>query len=98
MSPVHTLNNLALVVWGLLAHQDFTTMAGNVVAAGLDTDCNGATAGGLWGISGVRSPTRGPPPGKGVSPSPWPEWTKFLSTIWSHRTVAVAEALAMAHE
>ena len=50
LSPVHTLNNLALVVWSLLGNQDFGAAVGEVVTAGLDTDCNGATVGGLWGL------------------------------------------------
>jgi ADP-ribosylglycohydrolase len=57
LSPVHTLNNLALVVWSLLSHAcDFGAAIGEVVAAGLDTDCNGATVGGLWGLQGRPIP------------------------------------------
>ena len=59
MSPVHTLNNLALVVWALYSHlDDFGAAIGEAVAAGLDTDCNGATVGGLWGIQGDAIPQR----------------------------------------
>ena len=48
LSPVHTLNNLAVVVWALCASDgDFSAAVGNAVAAGWDTDCNGATVGGL---------------------------------------------------
>lgn len=51
LSPVHTVNNLAVVVWGLLAGgDDFARAIGDTVAAGWDTDCNGATVGGLWGL------------------------------------------------
>lgn len=57
LSPVHTVNNLALVVWALLSHrEDFGAAVGEVVAAGLDTDCNGATVGGLWGLQGTPIP------------------------------------------
>jgi ADP-ribosylglycohydrolase len=57
LSPVHTVNNLALVVWALLTHPgDFGPAVGDVVAAGLDTDCNGATVGGLWGLQGRPIP------------------------------------------
>ena len=57
MSPVHTLNNLALVVWALLRHRnDYGAAIGEVVTAGLDTDCNGATVGGLWGLQGHPIP------------------------------------------
>ncbi|MEM7140421.1 MAG: ADP-ribosylglycohydrolase family protein [Actinomycetota bacterium] len=57
MSPVHTVNNLALVVWGLLhGEDDFGTAIGDTVAAGWDTDCNGATVGALWGLTGRPIP------------------------------------------
>ena len=57
MSPVHTLNNLALVVWALgSANGEFGAAIGNAVAAGWDTDCNGATVGGLFGLSGEPIP------------------------------------------
>ena len=58
MSPVHTLNNLAVVVWALSsAQEDFSAAIGNAVTAGWDTDCNGATVGGLFGLTGVPIPT-----------------------------------------
>ena len=51
LSPVHVLNNLALVVWALATHpDDFSAAIGDVTAAGLDTDCNAATVGGLLGL------------------------------------------------
>jgi ADP-ribosylglycohydrolase len=57
LSPLHTVNNLALVVWALLSYpDDFGAAIGEVVAAGLDTDCNGATVGGLWGMQGKPIP------------------------------------------
>lgn len=57
MSPVHTLNNLAIVIWALYSHlDDFSAAIGDAVAAGLDTDCNGATVGALWGIQGDLIP------------------------------------------
>lgn len=57
LSPVHTLNNLAVVVWALCsAHGDFGTAIGNAVTAGWDTDCNGATVGGLFGLTGLPIP------------------------------------------
>ncbi len=57
MSPVHTLNNLALVMWALCsAKDDFGAAIGNAVAAGWDTDCNGATVGGLFGLTGATIP------------------------------------------
>lgn len=57
LSPVHTLNNLALVVWALRsAEGDFSRAIGDAVAAGWDTDCNGATVGGLFGLTGAQIP------------------------------------------
>ena len=57
MSPVHTLNNLAVVVWALVsADGDFSAAIGNAVTAGWDTDCNGATVGGLFGLTGHPIP------------------------------------------
>jgi len=58
LSPVHTVNNLALVTWGLLAgEEDFSAAIGDTVAGGWDTDCNAATVGGLWGLSGKPIPS-----------------------------------------
>lgn len=66
LSPVHTLNNLALVVWALYSHLgDFGAAIGEAVAAGLDTDCNGATVGGLWGIQGDAIPNAWTTPWQG---------------------------------
>lgn len=57
LSPVHTLNNLALVAWALHSFDgDFSAAIGNVVTAGWDTDCNGATVGGLLGLAGAAIP------------------------------------------
>ncbi len=57
LSPVHALNNLALVVWAVCSsHGDFTRTIGDTVAAGWDTDCNGATVGGLLGLAGLDIP------------------------------------------
>ena len=54
LSPVHTLNNLAVVVWALHTFRgDFTAAICNAVMAGWDTDCNGATVGALMGLAGA---------------------------------------------
>jgi len=54
LSPVHTLNNLAVVVWALQTFRgDFSAAICNAVMAGWDTDCNGATVGGLMGLAGA---------------------------------------------
>jgi ADP-ribosylglycohydrolase len=59
LSPVHTLNNLAVVIWALCSsHGDFSVAIGNAVGAGWDTDCNGATVGGLFGLTGAPIPNR----------------------------------------
>lgn len=66
MSPVHTVNNLALVVWGLLrGSDDFSVAIGDTVAAGWDTDCNGATVGALWGLTGRPIPNHWAQPWNG---------------------------------
>jgi hypothetical protein len=66
MSPVHTVNNLGLVVWALLSHpNDFSAAIGEAVSAGLDTDCNGATVGGLWGLQGRPIPVHWTAPWQG---------------------------------
>jgi len=50
MSGVHTNNNLALVVFGLLlGGRDVTKVLGEVVAMGLDNDCTAASAGSVVG-------------------------------------------------
>jgi len=57
MSPVHTVNNLALVAWALLSSpDDYSAAVGEAVTAGWDTDCNGATVGGLWALQGKPVP------------------------------------------
>jgi len=59
LSPVHTVNNLAVVVWALCsAEDDFGAAIGNAVTAGWDTDCNGATVGGLFGLRGSPIPDK----------------------------------------
>jgi ADP-ribosylglycohydrolase len=59
LPPVHTINNLAVVVWALCsAEDDFSAAIGNAVTAGWDTDCNAATVGGLFGLRGSRIPDK----------------------------------------
>ncbi|HUS59289.1 MAG TPA: ADP-ribosylglycohydrolase family protein [Planctomycetota bacterium] len=49
-SMVHTINNAAIVLLALLyGEMDFTKTIGIAVMCGLDTDCNGATAGSICG-------------------------------------------------
>lgn len=48
--PVHTINNAALVLLGLLyGNGDYEKSVAIAVMGGLDTDCNGATAGSIVG-------------------------------------------------
>ncbi|MBW2295370.1 MAG: ADP-ribosylglycohydrolase family protein [Deltaproteobacteria bacterium] len=95
LSPVHTLNNLALVVWSLLRHpDDFSAAIGEVVTAGWDTDCNGATVGALWALQGKPIPTQWTAPWReriGVSLAG--QEVLSLDAITA-RTVAVAHAIA----
>lgn len=66
LSPVHTVNNLALIVWALLSRlHDYSAAIGDVVAAGWDTDCNSATVGGLWGLTGRSIPEHWTAPWQG---------------------------------
>lgn len=94
MSAVHTLNNLALVVWSLLTYSnDFDAAIGEVVTAGLDTDCNGATVGGLWGLQDKPIPDHWTTPWQnrvGVSLAGQSELD--LTTLVD-RTCAVVDAL-----
>jgi len=67
LSPVHTLNNLAVVVWALVTFQDdYAAAITNAVMAGWDTDCNGATVGGLMGLAGAPIPDEWTEPWKGT--------------------------------
>jgi len=48
---VHTIPNAAIVAMALLwGERNFTRSIGLAVAAGLDTDCNGATVGSIMGV------------------------------------------------
>lgn len=55
--PVHTINNAAVVVCGLMHSQgDFGRAVCIAVMGGIDTDCNGATAGSVMGaLLGART-------------------------------------------
>jgi len=66
LSPVHTVNNLAIVVWAISNFaDDFSASIGNTVMAGWDTDSNGATVGGLVGLSGAEIDARWTSPWQG---------------------------------
>ncbi len=50
-SPVHTINNAALVLLGLLYGEgEYEKSVTISVMGGLDTDCNGATTGSILGV------------------------------------------------
>jgi hypothetical protein len=93
LSPVHTLNNLSLVVWALLGNEGFAAVVGEVVAAGLDTDCNGATAGGLWGIRGGPVPETWTRPWQGRVAVSLAGVGELQLDSLVDRTVALAERL-----
>ncbi len=97
LSPVHTVNNLALVVWALLSRQyDYSAAVGDVVAAGWDTDCNGATVGGLWGLTGRPVPDHWTAPWQGRVAVTLAGVDELHLDDLVARTVAVAERISAA--
>lgn len=98
LSPVHTLNNLALVVWALLSSdEDFSAAIGDAVAAGWDTDCNGATVGGLSGLAGNEIPEHWTKPWAGRVGVNLAGHSELLLDDLVGRTVAVAERIGAGH-
>lgn len=94
LSPVHTLNNLAIVVWALYSHlDDFGAAIGEAVAAGLDTDCNGATVGGLWGLQGGDIPVHWTAPWQGRVAFSLAGHDELDVEVLAGRTVALIERL-----
>jgi ADP-ribosylglycohydrolase len=95
LSPVHTVNNLALVVWALLSGEDdFSRAIGDAVAAGWDTDCNGATVGALWGLTGRPLPVHWTAPWRGRVAVTLAGIGELTLDELVDRTLAVAERLA----
>jgi ADP-ribosylglycohydrolase len=95
LSPVHTVNNLALVVWGLLnGAEDFDVAVGDTVAAGWDTDCNGATVGALWGLTGRAVPVHWTEPWNGRVAVTLAGLGELQLDDLVERTVAVAESIS----
>jgi ADP-ribosylglycohydrolase len=95
MSPVHTLNNLAVVVWALYTHlDDFGAAIGDAVGAGWDTDCNGATVGGLWGLQGGEIPEQWTAPWRGRVALSLAGHDELPVDALVERTVAVARRLS----
>ena len=95
LSPVHTVNNLALVVWSLCSGQDdYSAAIGEAVTGGWDTDCNGATVGALWGLLGGEIPEHWTEPWNGRVALTLAGYGEVSLEELVHRTVAVAEKLA----
>ncbi|MFT5481650.1 MAG: ADP-ribosylglycohydrolase [Halieaceae bacterium] len=99
LNPVHTVNNLALVVWALLTHRDdYSAAIGSVVEAGLDTDCNGATVGGLWGLQGKPVPSQWTDPWQGSVAVTLAGVAELHIDALVARTVQVTESIAATHQ
>jgi ADP-ribosylglycohydrolase len=97
LPPVHTLNNLALVVWALSsADGDFSRAIGDAVAAGWDTDCNGATVGGLAGLMGMPVPSHWTAPWAGRVGVGLAGMSELSLGDLTDRTVMVADAIRQA--
>jgi len=95
LPPVHALNNLALVVWALCsANGDFSIAIGNAVAAGWDTDCNGATVGGLFGLTGEPIPEKWTKPWAGRVGVTLAGYAELPLGDLVQRTVTVAQEIA----
>lgn len=95
MSPVHTLNNLAIVVWALYSHlDDFGAAICAAVAAGLDTDCNGATVGALWGLQGSDIPPAWTTPWQGRVGFSLAGYDELTLNELVSRTAALTHALS----
>ena len=95
LSPVHALNNLALVVWATSScGGDFSAAIGDAVAAGWDTDCNGATVGGLCGLMGVAIPDHWTRPWNGRLAVGLAGQSELLLDDVVARTVAVARKIS----
>ena len=95
MSPVHTLNNLAIVTWALYSHlDDFSAAIGDAVAAGLDTDCNGATVGALWALQGDEIPLHWTRPWQNRVGLGLAGYSELSLDELVERTVTVARAFA----
>jgi ADP-ribosylglycohydrolase len=92
--PVHTINNAALVLMGLLhSDGDFGRAISIAVMGGWDTDCNGATAGSVMGaiLGASRLPRRWVEPLHDTLESALEGMNVNKVSDLAARTVAVAE-------
>jgi ADP-ribosylglycohydrolase len=95
LSPVHTLNNLAIVVWSLCrSARSFDRAIGECVLAGLDTDSNAATVGGLAGIAGFSIADRWTQPWNGRVGVDLAGYSELDLDDLVLRTVAVSRQIA----
>ena len=70
---------------------DFSAAVGNAVSAGWDTDCNGATVGGLFGLTGKPIPESWTLPWQGRVGVGLAGYSELSLDDLVDRTVAVAE-------
>ena len=83
-----------VLVWALLTGQDdYSVAVGEAVAAGWDTDCNGATVGGLWGLQGHAIPEHWTRPWQGRVAVTLAGMDELPLDELVERTVRVAETL-----
>lgn len=95
LSPVHAINNLALVVWAFCScGGDFSAAIGDAVSAGWDTDCNGATVGGLCGLAGMKIADHWTRPWNGRIAVGLAGCSEFRLDDVVERTVSVARRIA----
>ena len=88
---VHTINNAALVVMGLMvAQRDFETSIVVAVRGGWDTDCNGATAGSICGLL----------LGAGALPQKWTSVLndRLISAVYGFSECRISDLAKRSHE
>ena len=91
---VHTNNNAALVVAALLLGQDdFEKTIAIAVMGGWDTDCNGATAGSIWGamFGAERIPKKWSAPLNDTLYSLIPDYHPIAISECARRSVKIAK-------
>jgi len=97
--PIHTINNAAAVVMALLlGGRDYEKVITIAVMAGWDTDCNGATAGGICGsmLGASRLPAKWVSPLRDTLMSGIAGFHPIAISECARRQTAVARALVKA--